>query len=212
VLRAPSASSSASGAPGVITAVGGHDVNPVAPVKVSIANGKLTSVAVLNPDGKHVRGAIDSAGTTWQNSEVLGYSKTYRIVAKGVGEDGAAITERSRLTTLTPNNITMPYLQRIGEYSLDRGATYGVGIVPEVNFDEPIANKAAAERALQVTTTPHVDGSWYWASNHTAHYRPKEYWRVCCVERWHCSRSSGAARARRQRQSIRSSNATRTRS
>lgn len=35
---------------------------------------------------------------------------------------------------------------------------------------------------------------------------------VCCVERWHCSRSSGAARARRQRQSIRSSNATRTRS
>jgi lipoprotein-anchoring transpeptidase ErfK/SrfK len=178
VLSGPPASSSTSpsSAPAVITAFRGHDVNPITPIKVSIANGSLTSVTMLNPEGKHVTGAIDAAGTTWHNTEVLGYSKTYRIIAKGVGEDGTPITRRSRLTTLTPNNMTMPYMQRIGEYSLDRGAKYGVGIVPEVNFDEPIPNKAAAERALQVITTPHVDGSWYWASDHTVHYRPRTYW------------------------------------
>ena len=169
-------SSSTSSAPAVITAFRGHDVNPVSPIKVSIANGQLSSVTMLNPEGEHVRGSMDAEGTSWHNTEVLGYSKTYRIIAKGVGEDGSRITKRSRLTTLTPNNMTMPYLQRIGGYTLDRGEKYGVGIVPVVNFDEPIPNKAAAERALQVTTTPHVDGSWYWADDHSVHFRPQEYW------------------------------------
>lgn len=163
-------------APAVITAFRGHDVNPVTPVKVSIANGHLTDVTMLNPEGEHVRGTISDDGTTWQNSEVLGYAKTYRILAKGEGADGSTITTRSRLTTLTPTNMTMPYFQRIGGYSLDRGGKYGVGIVPVVHFDEPIPDEAAAERALQVITTPHVDGSWYWTDNQNVHYRPKNYW------------------------------------
>ena len=162
--------------PAVITAFRGQHVNPVTPVKVSIANGHLTDVTMLNPEGKHVRGAISDDGTSWQNTEVLGYSKTYRIIAKGEGEDGSSVTTRSRLTTLTPNNMTMPYFQRIGGYSLDRGAKYGVGIVPVIHFDEPIPNRAAAERSLKVITTPHVDGSWYWTDDQNVHYRPKEYW------------------------------------
>ena len=163
-------------APAVITAFRGHDVNPIAPIKVSIANGTLTSVAMTNSEGKQVRGAISDDGTSWQNAEVLGYSKTYRIVAKGEGEDGSPITTRSRLTTLTPNNMTMPYFQRIGGYSLDRGDKFGVGIVPVIHFDEPIPNRAAAERNLQVITTPHVDGSWYWSDDQNVHFRPKDYW------------------------------------
>jgi lipoprotein-anchoring transpeptidase ErfK/SrfK len=163
-------------APAVITSFRGHNISPVKPVTVSIANGRLTDVTMLNADGKHVRGAIDPDGTSWHNTEVLGYSKTYRIIAKGVSEDGSPITKRSRLTTLTPNNMTLPSMERIGGYAMDRGAKYGVAIVLVVNFDEPIPNKAAAQRALEVTTTPHVDGSWYWSDDHTVHFRPKEYW------------------------------------
>jgi lipoprotein-anchoring transpeptidase ErfK/SrfK len=176
VLSDPPASSSPSSAPAVITAFRGHDVNPTSPIRVSIANGRLDSVTMLNPEGERVSGAIDGDGTTWHNTEVLGYSKTYRIIAKGVGADGSPITKRSRLTTLTPNNMTMPYFQRIGGYSLDRNATYGVAIVPVVHFDEPIPNRARAERNLEVTTTPHVDGSWYWTDDQNVHYRPKDYW------------------------------------
>jgi lipoprotein-anchoring transpeptidase ErfK/SrfK len=162
--------------PAVITAFRGHDVSPVAPIKVSIANGKLTDVTMVNAEGKHVRGTLADDGSTWQNSEVLGYSKTYRITATGVGDDGSPITKRSRLTTLTPNNMTMPYFQRIGGYTLGRGEEYGVGIVPVVHFDEPIPDRARAERVLQVTTTPHIDGSWYWSDDQNVHFRPKTYW------------------------------------
>jgi len=176
VLTDPAGTSTPPSLPAVITAFRGHDIDPITPVKVSIANGTLTSVTMLNPEGKHVRGAISDDGTTWQNTEVLGYSKTYRIIAKGEGSDGSAITRRSRFTTLTPNNMTMPYFQRIGGYSLDRGAKYGVGIVPIVHFDEAIPNRARAERSLIVTTTPHVDGSWYWSDDQNVHFRPEHYW------------------------------------
>jgi lipoprotein-anchoring transpeptidase ErfK/SrfK len=72
--------------------------------------------------------------------------------------------------------MTMPYLQYTGGYSLTPGATYGVGIVPVVHFDEQITNRAAAQKALIVTTTPHVDGVWYWADDQNVHFRPKTYW------------------------------------
>ncbi len=66
------------------------------------------------------------------------------------------------LSTLTPSNMTLPYFDTIYGSALQDGATYGVGMIPVVHFDEEIPDKAAAEKALQVTTTPHVDGSWYW--------------------------------------------------
>jgi lipoprotein-anchoring transpeptidase ErfK/SrfK len=79
-------------------------------------------------------------------------------------------------TRSAPAHVTRPYLQRTGGYALANGATYGVGIVPVVHFDESITNKAAAEKALLVTSTPHVDGSWFWVDDQNVHYRPRDYW------------------------------------
>ena len=44
------------------------------------------------------------------------------------------------------------------------------------HFDEPITDKAAAERSLTVTTTPPVQGSWYWVDDQNAHWRPEKYY------------------------------------
>jgi lipoprotein-anchoring transpeptidase ErfK/SrfK len=163
--------------PAVITTSPAADVlNPVHPVQVAIAHGKLTSVTMTNPAGKRVTGELAADGSAWHNTEVLGYSKTYMLVAKGVSDGGAPVTKTSQVTTLTPNNMTLPYMQRIGGAALGDGVTYGVAIVPVVHFDEPIPNRAAAERTLHVTTTPHVDGSWYWADDQNVHYRPQNYW------------------------------------
>jgi len=162
--------------PAVITVPKAHRANPGRPVSVAIQNGKLTKVTMLNPAGRAVRGELSADGTSWHNTEDLGYSKTYRITATGVDGAGASVTKSSSLTTLTPDNMTAASLQRIGGYALGGGATYGVGIVPVVHFDEPIGDEAAAERALTVTTTPHVDGSWYWADNQNVHWRPQTYW------------------------------------
>jgi lipoprotein-anchoring transpeptidase ErfK/SrfK len=171
-----SASSSAAAQPAVISAPDGSTVNPANPVTVGIENGKLTDVTMLNPAGRKVRGELSAASTSWHNTEDLGYAKTYRITAKGVDTAGAAVTKTATVSTVSPDNETMPYLQRIGGYPLSRGATYGVGIVPVVHFDEAITDKAAAERSLKITTSPQVSGAWYWADDQNVHWRPEHYW------------------------------------
>ena len=173
----PSTSSSAPAPAATFTALSSSTkVSPANPVTVSVANGKLTSVTMTSPTGKVVTGAISADGTSWKNTEDLGYSKTYKIDAKAVNADGVAAEQKSSVTTVSPDNLTMPYLQRLGGYTLTDGATYGVAIVPVVHFDEAITDKAAAEKALKVTTTPAVTGAWYWTDDQNAHYRPATYW------------------------------------
>jgi lipoprotein-anchoring transpeptidase ErfK/SrfK len=148
--------------------------NPTAPVTVSATGGRLESVTLVNPEGKHVPGAI--SGGRWQASEVLGYGRTYRVTAVAVNADGVKTVKKSSFTTLTPNNMTLPYFDTVyGSAIIDKG-TYGVGMIPVVHFDEAIPDRAAAERTLQVTTTPHVDGSWYWADDQDVHWRPESFY------------------------------------
>lgn len=151
-------------------------LSPADRVSVAITNGTLTKVAMTNPAGKQVAGALAADGTTWRSTEDLGYARTYRITATGKGANGKPVTKNTSVTTLSPQNQTMAYLQRLGSYSLANGSTYGVAIVPVVHFDEAIGDKAAAEKALTVTTTPHVAGSWFWADDSDAHWRPQHYW------------------------------------
>jgi lipoprotein-anchoring transpeptidase ErfK/SrfK len=154
----------------------GTKISPAAPVIVSVASGRLTAVTFTSATGKVVAGTIAADGSTWKSTEDLGYGKTYKLVANAVNPDGVTAQQKSSVTTVSPNNLTMPYLQRLGGYTLENGATYGVAIVPVVHFDEPITNKAAAQKALLVTTTPSVAGAWYWTDNQNAHYRPQGYW------------------------------------
>jgi lipoprotein-anchoring transpeptidase ErfK/SrfK len=144
-------------------------------VTVSIANGKLTNVTMTNPSGKTVAGQLSASGTSWQNTEDLGYSRTYTIVADGLGDNGAAVHKTAQVTTLTPGNMTMPYLDDIYGSGLQNGATYGVGMVVRVHFDE-VVNHRLAQQALQVTTTPSVVGGWYWDDNQNVYWRPQNYY------------------------------------
>lgn len=180
-----SASASSSSAPkpavaaAVITALSAdaaRAVNPTKPVTVKVANGKLTSVKLVNSSGRAVAGSLAGDGSSWHSTEVLGYSKTYRLTATAQDAKGLAAVKQEKITTLTPSNMTLPYLNTVAGSSIDNGATYGVGMVAAVHFDESIPDKAAAEKALTVTTSPHVDGAWYWTDDTTAHWRPRNYY------------------------------------
>lgn len=150
-------------------------ISPVQPITVTVADGKLTSVKLLNPEGKVVAGQLAADGTSWKNTQELGYSKTYTLAAEAENAEGKPATKKTKFTTVTPGNMTMPFLQRPGGYSLDNGATYGVGIVPVVHFDEAITDKKAAEKALSVKTTPAAEGSWNWVDDQNVHWRPRKY-------------------------------------
>ncbi|HKC29041.1 MAG TPA: Ig-like domain-containing protein [Jatrophihabitans sp.] len=159
----------------ITTPVAGRRINPASPVTVGIQNGRLTGVTMVNAQGKHVRGAISTDGKSWHNTEDLGYSKTYTISAAGVAGDGSSVHKTAKVTTLTPNNMTMPYIEDIYGSYLNNNGSYGVGMVFRVHFDEQV-NEAKAERALQVTTSPNVTGSWYWADSQNAYWRPQNYY------------------------------------
>ena len=155
------------------TPLGKHVINPTTPITVTAAHGTLRTVKLINPDGKSVTGAYSPDKTSWHTTEALGYSKTYRLSARATGPSGETVDSLThKYTTLTPSNMTMPYFNDLYGGYLKNGGTYGVAMVPVVNFDESIPDKAAAEKALHVTTSPHVDGTWYWASDHTVHWRP----------------------------------------
>jgi lipoprotein-anchoring transpeptidase ErfK/SrfK len=150
-------------------------LSPIRPVTVGVDNGTLTAVTMTNAAGKQVTGALAADGSSWHNTEVLGYAKTYKIVATAKDKDGAPVSKTSHVSTVTPNNQTMPYIDNVYGTSVINGATYGVGMIVKVHFDEPV-NRRKAQKTLSVTTTPSVTGGWYWDDDQNAFWRPKDYY------------------------------------
>ncbi|EME24064.1 hypothetical protein G419_00885 [Rhodococcus triatomae BKS 15-14] len=154
----------------------GAPVDPVRPITVDVTGGALTSVTLTNPDGKVIDGITTPDQTSWKPAEPLGYGKTYTLAAQAVDGRGIETTRDATFTTVTPNNQTRLYLTTTGGQPLADGGTYGVGLVVVAHFDEPIGDRAAAERAMTVTTTPPVQGSWFWVDDQDAHWRPQQYY------------------------------------
>lgn len=150
------------------------DVIPVAPISVQIADGWFQRVTLTNPAGKAVAGAFNSDRTLYTITEPLGYDTTYTWNGSAVGHDGKAIPVTGKFSTVTP-------AKKVGSgFQLADGQTIGVAAPIIIQFDAPISDKIAVEKALTVTTTPPVEGSWAWLPDETKgariHYRPREYY------------------------------------
>lgn len=148
------------------------DVSPIAPVTVTASDGKLTEVALTNPEGRVVKGTLSPDGSTWTSGEPLGYGKTYQVTASGTGTDGQPNSATSAFTTVKPSTVTFASMNPTN------GQVVGVGQPIAIYFDESIKNKQAAQESIGITTTPKVEGAFYWYSDKEVHWRPQEYWRA----------------------------------
>lgn len=140
-------------------------------VEVGAQNGSLSRVVLASAEGE-VPGELSGDGARWTASENLEPGTTYRLVATaGTGAD--AVTDKRRFTTqdLTLDEQTYPSVAPLD------GETVGVGMPVVVSFDLPVTDQAAFERHMKVTSKPAQQGSWYWLSDTTAHWRPKTYWK-----------------------------------
>lgn len=157
--------------PTVTASVADGDVgfSPVDPVNVSVVNGRLESVTLLNPENVPVDGELSEDGSTWINTEPLGYNRSYTLETVAYGLGGAT-TSTVSFTTSSPANLTQPYVLP-GE-----GAVVGIGQPVAVQFDENIPDRRAAEAAITVTTNPPVEGAFYWVNNREVRWRPENYW------------------------------------
>jgi lipoprotein-anchoring transpeptidase ErfK/SrfK len=171
-----SASSSAPGLSAVLTAKpanGTKNADPSQGLQISVANGKIESVTAQDANGKSVAGALSGDSTSWSSTGTLLISSSYTVTAKALGGDGQEKTTTTKFTTLTP-------AKRVGldHYVPDNGMTVGVGEPIAVFFTHAPSTsaRAAVEKAMTVTTTPHVDGAWSWRSSTQADWRPESYW------------------------------------
>jgi lipoprotein-anchoring transpeptidase ErfK/SrfK len=153
----------------ITPATGSKSVNPAGGISVTAAGGKLTNVSV-HTSGDPVTGTMNGTATAWHSTWALGVSTRYTVTATGQAPDGQSVTQTSTFTTLSPGSTFQTMIFE------GQGATYGVGMPIILDFSQPIKNKAAVERALQIRTSKPVIGSWYWDNDQTLDFRPQTYW------------------------------------
>ncbi|MGB3480718.1 MAG: Ig-like domain-containing protein [Mycobacterium sp.] len=159
-------------------AVSATDVGPRTPIKVQVQDGVLQRVALTNPDGKVVAGNLDPDKTSFTIDEPLGYGVEYTWSGSAVGEDGKTVPVEGSFTTVAPAYTVN------GQFQLADGQTVGVAAPIILQFNAAIADedRAEVEKALKVTTTPPVEGSWAWLPDEVGgsrvHWRTREYYPV----------------------------------
>ncbi|WP_284232036.1 L,D-transpeptidase [Mycobacterium antarcticum] len=155
---------------------GARNVVPTGAAWVAARSGTLTDVRLVNEQGRTVAGAMTPDATAWRPAEPLGYGRTYTLTATGVGTDATTATRTTQFSTVVPQNQAGVTLTTTSGAQLRDGGTYGVGTVIVARFDSAIADRAAAEGRMKVTTDPPVEGSWSWVNDQKAHWRPREYY------------------------------------
>jgi len=154
---------------------GTADVSPVTPLEIAVKGGDLGDVTVVDDAGTAVTGKVapspDQAGSSvWTPDTALAYGTKYTLKATATNGDHKEASASSTFTTVAPTKVSTPSIGPLG------GTTVGVGMPIRVYFDDPVADKAAVESHLKVTTSTPTDGSWNWMNDREVHFRPSKYW------------------------------------
>ncbi len=92
------------------------------------------------------------------------------MTATASGTSSGTVRSTSSFRTLTPSRT---FRTQIFE---GYRQVYGVGMPVILTFSQPITDKAAVERSLQLRTSKPVVGAWYWDGSQTLDFRPRSYW------------------------------------
>ena len=153
----------------ITPANGSHGASPSDEITVTAVAGKVTDVTVRT-SGDPVSGSLASDAKSWHSTGNLDVSQSYTVTATGTAPSGEKTSATSTFRTLTP---AQTFTTQIFE---GYKQTYGVGMPIMLTFSEPITNKAAVERSLELTTSKPVIGAWYWDGDQRLYFRPRDYW------------------------------------
>ncbi|MGI9123634.1 MAG: Ig-like domain-containing protein, partial [Mycobacterium sp.] len=155
---------------------GAEDINPLTKPVVDVVDGKITDVSLSDDWGNVVEGKLSEDRTRWEPTQRLNFSRYYTMSVNSKGNSGVPLTRTTNFQTLVPTNYVHPYVEVQGGFGPNENIRYGVGTIVIAHLDEPIADKALAEKNMIVRTNPPVKGSWYWLSDSVAHWRPEHYY------------------------------------
>jgi lipoprotein-anchoring transpeptidase ErfK/SrfK len=139
-------------------------------IRIDVAHQKISQLSVRAPDGATVAGYRSRTGNWWLTRATLAPGTAYEVTARLRVPGRKARVERWSFTTMTPTGM-------LGARVVPGdNEVVGVGQAIWLRFTAPVANKAAVERRLHVTTSVPVEGSWRWISDREIHWRPANYW------------------------------------
>ncbi|MDQ1633427.1 MAG: hypothetical protein QOJ32_236 [Frankiaceae bacterium] len=137
-------------------------------LSVTAEGGLLRSLDVTDRPDHHLPSSTD--GLTGRATE-LPPGSTVTAVAVLASPDGREVTASRTIRVAAPPRSLRATV------SPGDGAEVGVGQPVIVTFNTPVADRAAAERALRVVTDrPVGEAGWYWFDNSQVQYRPQRYW------------------------------------
>jgi lipoprotein-anchoring transpeptidase ErfK/SrfK len=143
-------------------------VDPSSGIAVTTADGTLKNVTVTTA-GDPVTGTYAAGRKSWHSSYTLDVSMSYSVTATATSASGTT-TKTAQFRTLTPKStVTAEIFEGYQQ-------TYGVGMPIILTFSQPVTNKAAVEKSIQLTASKPVAGAWYWDGNKSLDFRPRDYW------------------------------------
>lgn len=157
----------------ITPAAGAKAVRPNVPIHIYALSGHLVSV-VVHGGGQTVVGQMNPNLTEWTSLWALTPGAKYVIQATAGNSAGKTVTTMAKFTTL---HVTQTFSAAL-DWTLagNQGHPYGIGLPIILNFTEPVKNKAAVAKALEVTAQKPVPGAWHWMSDEQVVYRVDGYW------------------------------------
>ncbi|SCD31631.1 Lipoprotein-anchoring transpeptidase ErfK/SrfK [Streptomyces sp. DpondAA-D4] len=145
-------------------------------IEVTVPNGKLERVKVTrieDAEQEEVPGTIAGDGRSWAPQEKgyrLGLAGKYSVEAVAVDGGGHRSARSTTFTTLVPKD------RFIGYFKPENRSTVGTGMIISFEFNRPVTNRAAVEKAIRITTEPRVEVAGHWFGAERLDFRPEEYW------------------------------------
>ncbi|MBO1266504.1 L,D-transpeptidase [Arthrobacter cavernae] len=156
---------------GITPLDGAREWNPVAGPQIKAVNGTLKDV-VLAPlkGGTPVKGSTSADASSWTTLEPLKFNTEYSYAFTLVDGAGRETRKTQTFTTVSAAN------EADASIYPSNGSTVGSGQPIEINFSEPVADKAAMEQLVKVTVSSGQPVAWHWYSNQKVRIRPETFW------------------------------------
>ncbi|MFD5518140.1 Ig-like domain-containing protein [Streptomyces sp. NPDC127066] len=149
-----------------------HGIGINDPVNATVSDGRLTKVTMTAvATGTEVQGTLSADGTSWTATGPLKQATRYQVAAEAVDAKGRSATENAAISTVSPAN------DFLGHLSPENGSTVGVGMPVSFDFGKAIADKAAMESKIQVSTSSGEQVVGHWLNGSRLDFRPEHYWK-----------------------------------
>ncbi|MFE0250075.1 Ig-like domain-containing protein [Streptomyces sp. NPDC059010] len=154
---------------------GSKDARPDDPLLVRVLSGRLESVKVVRSQDAQdspVPGRISEDGLRWEpDTPGLALAAKYTIDAVALDGHGRRNARHTTFTTHVPDE------RFIGYVTPEHRSTVGTGMIVSLKFNRAVENRAAVERAVQVTAEPAVEIRPHWFGKARLDFRPQYHWK-----------------------------------